>query len=197
MLLPDFMQPRVLSGANSDDVALVLWALATLEQEVPREQMQQLLGIIVSRAHSAHPHAFSHSVWAAGKLGHQVPPQQLSVLLAAFTAEGMLGRATTEGIANMLLGMAYMGQQLPDAQLQLLLAELSANSHMAKPQELADSLWAVAKLGQCVQDKDHLHQLVSALASNPSKVSAQDNSNTMWAVSELISRWAGSRGFLS
>jgi hypothetical protein len=46
-----------------------------------------------------------------------MPHQQLGLLLADFTAEGMLNRANTQEIANLLLGIAYMGQQLPAALL--------------------------------------------------------------------------------
>jgi hypothetical protein len=184
-LLPDFMQPSVLSGANSHDIANVLWALATLEQQVPQQQLEKLLIAIARQAHLADPQHISNSLWAVGKLGCQVLQQQLAVLLAAFTADGMLGRADPQNIANMLLGMAYMGQQLPDAQLGLLLAELSVKSHMAKPQELANSLWAVAKLGQQVQDSKQLQQLVSAFVNKLSRASTQSLANTLWAVSEM------------
>jgi hypothetical protein len=185
VVLPDFMQPSTLSGANSHDAGNVLWALATLKQQVPQQQMQLLLGVIVSQSGTAVPQEISNSVWAVGKLGVEVPQQQLGALLAAFTAEGMLRQAKAQEIANVLLGMAYMSQQLPDAQLRLLLAELSAKSHMAYPQAISNSVWAVAKLGQQVQDSKQLQQLVSALVSKLSRANTQAVANTVWAVSEM------------
>jgi hypothetical protein len=83
----------------------------------------------------------------------------------------MLGRATTQAIVNVLLGMFCMGKRLPDAQLLLLLAGLSGKCHMADPQAISNSLWAVAKLGQQVQDSKQLQQLVSALISKLSRAS--------------------------
>lgn len=103
------MQPETLSAANSQEVANVLWALATLEQQMPPQQLHQLVDAFVSQAAKAVPQEISNTVWALGKLGHQLPPPQLTVLLTAFTAEGMLGRAKAQDIANLLLGTAYMG----------------------------------------------------------------------------------------
>jgi hypothetical protein len=82
-LLPSFTQPSTLSGANSHDIANVLWALATLEQQVPQQQIEQLMFAFASQAQSADPQKISNSLWAVGKLGSQVPQQQLAVLLAA------------------------------------------------------------------------------------------------------------------
>jgi hypothetical protein len=85
-----FMQPSVLSGANSYDIANMLWSLATLDQQVSQQQVHRLSGVLVGQAGTAAPQAISNSLWAVGKLGHQVPQQQLGVLLAAFTAEACL-----------------------------------------------------------------------------------------------------------
>jgi hypothetical protein len=179
-LLADFMQPETLSAANSQEVANVLWALATLEQQMPPQQLHQLVDAFVSQAAKAVPQEISNTVWALGKLGHQLPPQQLTVLLTAFTAEGMLGRAKAQDIANLLLGTAYMGQQLPTAQLQPLLAELSAKAAHAGPQAIANTLWAVSEMGEAVH-AGQLEQLLAAFEQQLHRVTPQETSTTLLA----------------
>jgi hypothetical protein len=179
-LLADFMQPETLSAANSQEVANVLWALATLEQQVPPQQLQQLVDAFVSQAAKAVPQEISNTVWALGKLGYQLPPQQQRVLLAVFTAEGVLGKAKPQGIANLLVGTASMGQQLPTAQLHLLLAELSAKAAQASPQAIANSLWAVSEVGEAVQ-AGQLEQLLAAFEQQLHKATPQETSNTLLA----------------
>jgi hypothetical protein len=56
---------------------------------------------------------------------------------------------------------------------------------LARPQDLSNSLWAVAKLGQQVRDSKQLQQLVAALVSKLSRANTQDVANTLWAVSEM------------
>jgi hypothetical protein len=124
-----------------------------------------------------------------GKLGQPVPQHQLQVLLAAFFADGMLGRATTQAIGKVMLGMLYMGRRVPDAQLQLLLAELAAKSQEAMPQDLANSLWAVARLGQQVSQQQ-LEQLVAAFVSKLSTAKTQHIANTLWAAAEMCRQLA-------
>lgn len=51
--------------------------------------------------------------WQAEVPGSQEP---VSILLVAFPADGMLGRAPTQEIANLLLRTANMGQHLPHFQ---------------------------------------------------------------------------------
>jgi hypothetical protein len=184
-LLAAFTAKGMLGRCTTQAIANVLLGMAYMGQQLPNAQLGLLLAELSAKSHMANTQDVSNSLWAVGKLGQQVPLQQLGVLLAAFTSDGMLGRATTQEISNVLLGMACMSQQLPGAQLQLLLAELSAKAHMAKPQHLSNSLWAIAKLGQRVRDSQQLQQLVSAFNSKVCRATPQEMANTLWAVSEM------------
>ena len=142
-------------------MANVLRTLAILKWQVPQQQLGQLAAAVAGQADKATPQEISNSVWALSKLRYQMLQQQLTVLLAAFTTEGMLARANTQNIANLLLGMAYLGQQVPAAQLQLLLAAYVSKRSGAKAQDIGNLLWAVSGMRQQVQT-EHLGQLQAA-----------------------------------
>jgi hypothetical protein len=186
-LLEDLLQPRILSSANSQDVGNVMWALVTLEQQVPPQQLQQLADALaialVSQPEKVDPQHISNSLWALGKLGYQVLQQQLSVLLAAFTAEGKLSRASTQAIASLLVGVAYMGQQVPDAQLQLLMASLVSKCSRANTQDLANSVWALSEMVQQVQAQQlaQLRQLLAAFVQQLHRALPQEIANILLA----------------
>jgi hypothetical protein len=85
--------------------------------ETARPEWQQqhchvtiLMTMVLLQADTAESQAISNSLLAIGKRGEQVSQQQLDVLLAAFTAAGMLGQAKAQAIANVLLGMAYQSR---------------------------------------------------------------------------------------
>jgi hypothetical protein len=180
----DQLLPAVQQQLGPRQLSNIIWACAYAKHIAP---VSQLLSVFVQHEtlSAANSQDIANILWALGQLGQQVPAQQLAALLTAFTAEGVLGRATAQGISIVLLGMVYLGQRLPAAQLGLLLAALTVKSDKADPQALSNSLWAVAKLGQQVQDKKQLQQLVAALISNLSKANTQAIANTLWAVSEM------------
>jgi hypothetical protein len=176
--------PSVQQQLEPRHVSNIVWACAHAKYIAT---VSQLLSAFVQHKSlsAANSQDAAIVVRAVGKLGHQVPPHQLAALLTAFTADGVLGTATAQGISNVLLGMAYLGQHLPDAQLELLLAAQAVKSDMAHPQALSNSLWAVAKLEQQVQDSEVLQQLVAAILTNLCRTNTQGIANTLWAVSEM------------
>jgi hypothetical protein len=182
-LLPVFLQPEVLSDANSQSVANVLWALATLEQRVLTQQLVGALVALVAESGAAAPHHISTSLWALGKMGRQVPNKQLSVLLAELSAQSH--RAKAQELANSIWGVAKLGQQVPDRkQLQQLVAAFASKCSAATTQSIANLAWAVSELGLEVQ-AEQLKQLLAAFAQQLNRADPQHVSNMLLAWARL------------
>jgi hypothetical protein len=69
-------------------------------------------------------------------------------------------------------------------QLQQLLDAFVAMRHQAKPQDMSNTLWAVATMGQQVPARQ-LQQLLYAFAQNVHEAKPQAVSNTLWAVATV------------
>ena len=192
-LLADFLLPVNLSATNSQEIANVLWALATLEYPVlPQQpqQLQQLVAASVSKHSSANTQELANFLWAVSELrpelGQQVQAEQLEQLLTAF--ELQLHKAVPQEISNTLLACArfrYVRVQL--------LAALEQQQHMqrflaaANPQNLSNTAWACGVLGRNskVLRAGLLQQAVKLLQQGSSRFICQDLCNLGWAVAVL------------
>jgi hypothetical protein len=67
---------------------------------------------------------------------------------------------------------------------QLLLAAFGSKLAEATPQAIANTVWAVATMGQQVPEHQ-LQQLVAALVSGLTEATPQATANTLWAVATM------------
>jgi len=72
-----------LQQVKPQDVSNMLWAVATMGQQVSRQQLQGMLAALCSKLQQAKPQAVSNTLWAVATMGQQVSQQQLQDMLAA------------------------------------------------------------------------------------------------------------------
>jgi hypothetical protein len=123
---------------------MVFWGVANMGQQLPAEQLQQLLAWLLSKVSTAKPQEISIVFWGVATMGLQLPAEQLQQLLAGFIDK--LGTAAPKGVANVIWGVATMGQQVSSNQLQQLLGALAGKLPSASPQDMAMTMWGVARL---------------------------------------------------
>lgn len=148
------------------------------------EQLVQLVAAFVSAANSPTSQGIGSSLWAAGKLGLKVTRQGRNKLLAAFTAEGVLARATPLDISNTLWGVALLGHHRDSEQLQ----RITADSMLARamPQDISNALWGLALLGHHT-DSEQLQRMVAAFTAEHMLAAATpyDMSHALCALAQL------------
>lgn len=193
-LLPAFLQPHIQATASPQHIGNVLWALATMQQELPPRQLQLMVGSLVKQLGQADPHSMCMTLCAVAKMRRQQLPQvqrqvqqllrpQVQLLLEALARK--VDRLRPPDISNSLWPVADMGLQVGERQLQLMLAALTRQLHTAKPQEVSNTLVA------CVSFRHLPAQLLSALEQQqhlPAFLAAADTqalSNTAWACGQL------------
>jgi hypothetical protein len=100
LLLPVFLQPRVVAQATTHDVANVLWAAAKAGLVLRDSELQQLLGRLCAQLQGATPQDIANSIWAVAEMGKQVPDQQLQQLLSALCV--IMHQATPQAVSSTL-----------------------------------------------------------------------------------------------
>jgi hypothetical protein len=141
-LLPGFIEK--VGTATPQNIANVIWGVATMGQQLPAEQLQQLLAEFEGKLGPATPQNIANVVWGVATMGQQLPAEQLQEFLAKF--EGKLGPATPQNIANVVWGLATMGQQVSGQRAQQLVGALAAKLCSSSPQAVANTMWGVARL---------------------------------------------------
>jgi hypothetical protein len=176
----------MLQQAKPQEVSNTLWAVATMGQQVPPEQLQQMLDAFGDILQQAKPQDVSNMLWAVASMEQQVPVAQLQHLLDAFV--GKLQQAKPQEVSNMLLACAKLGF-LPQ---QLLAAPgLAGLLPAGTPQGLANAAWACGQLGH--RDEQLIgallaevqQQLVAAGARSSRSFNSQELCNLCWAVAVL------------
>jgi hypothetical protein len=158
----------MLQQANAQGVSNTLWAVATMEQQMPVGQLQQLLNDFVAMLEQAKPQAAANTLWACAKLCFL--PQQL---LAAPGLAQLLLAGQSQGLANAAWACGQLGHR--DEQLiGALLAEAEQRLGAANcddrfgSQALCNMCWAVAvpNLQQHAQQVLQLAQACSSMWSS-------------------------------
>jgi hypothetical protein len=169
----------MLQQCKPQSVSNTLWAVATMGQQVPPGQLQQLLDAFAGMLQHAKPQEVSNALWAVATMRQQVQKGHLQQLLGVFV--DMLQHAKPQEVSNALWAVATMGQQVPPGQLQQLLAALVGMLQQCKPQNVANALWACAKLDFFPQ------QLLAApgLAQLLQLGTPQELANAAWACGQL------------
>jgi len=141
------------------EVATVLWCLAKLQQTVPAAAVQQLLCQYVDVLPSSSCQATVMVLYALAKLGHQPGAASLDCLLHA-VAKSHYGQAALDsrrppypGVASALIAQhskhnTVQQRQGPYQQQQLHHSLPNAPGKQQDAWELAQSIWALARLQQ-------------------------------------------------
>lgn len=194
-LLPAFLQPHIQATASPHHIGNVLWALATMQQELPPRQLQLMVGSLVKQLGQADPHTICMALCAVAKLqkSQQLPQvqrqvQQLlrpQVQLLLESLARKVDRLRPPDISNSLWPVADMGLQVGERQLQLMLAALTRQLQAAKPQDVSNTLVACVRfrhlptqLLSAVEQQQHLPAFLAA-------ADAQALSNMAWACGQL------------
>jgi hypothetical protein len=161
-----------------------MWAVATMQQQVPQQLLQAMLLRFEQVLPLAKPQAVSNTLWSVATTRQQVPQQLLQAMLLRF--EQVLPLANPQEVSNTMWSVATMQQQVPQQLLQAMLLRFRQVLSPAKPQEVADALWACAKLRFVPL------QLLSALEQYPQQLQAllaaansQAVANMAWACGKL------------
>ena len=88
------------------------------------------------------------------------------------------------GLVRVLHAMAWLQHEPAAAWLQALLQHLGAKLGDAKPQDISNSLWALARL-RCKAPPELLDQLCAAALPQLPYFSPQELSNTLWGLARL------------
>ncbi|CAK0852104.1 unnamed protein product [Prorocentrum cordatum] len=122
-------------------MSMVCWSCATLR--LPEEQLLSLIsGIAAPRLSQLKPFELSNMVWAYAKLHMEVPQ------LFVHVAKRMIERAPGEFSLQCLSIIAWSfatAKQKHGAMFGNLAVEIFSKAAEAKPQEIANTLWAYAK----------------------------------------------------
>lgn len=201
--------------AGAQDAASSIWALATLLQQQQQQSQEvavavstelqdcvlQLLGIVAAPAFGrVNCHSLALALWGAAKLGVAVPHAQLQQLLSLCLQNSSF--ASAQDTANILYAFAswhVQQQSMPSAaaapqsllqqqQADVLAAAAAAGAATAESQAIANTLWAVAKLGLQVP-VDTLKALVKPFTAHAQSgaASTQHVANTLWALATMQS----------
>jgi hypothetical protein len=193
-LLSAFVQREMLSAANSQDVANIVWAVGKLGHRVPQQQPSVLVAAFTAEGvlGRAKIQDIANLMWGVSELQEQLPAQQqlstqqLDLMLAAFVKQ--LSLAVPQHISNTLLACArFRHDPVP------LLEALEKQQHplrllaAAKPQELANIASAYAMLGHGSEPVlgGVLQQAVKLLQQDNNRFVCQELCNLCWAVAVL------------
>jgi hypothetical protein len=176
-LLPRFIG---CPGTTSpQEVAMMIWGVATMRLQLPAEQLQQLLAEFIDLQGTSTTKNIANVIWGVATMGQQVPAEQLKELLSGFISK--LSTAAPQGIANVIWGVAKIEQQVSAEQLQHLLAGFIGNLDTAKAQEIANVIYGMAVMGQQVP-AEQLQQLLAGFIGKISTDTPQGIANVIWGV---------------
>jgi len=141
---------------------------------LPQHQADVLLAAAAAGAQQAEPQAISNTLWAAAKLGLRVDVGHLKPLIKAFTTHIASTATAPQNIANTLYALAVLQaaqaseqdlqqqerpEVVPERVVTVLLEAFVKQLQDSSPQEVANSLYAAAKLQYPLAASD-LHCLV-------------------------------------
>jgi hypothetical protein len=176
--------------ANCQDVANALWAAATMGLRVPASTWEQLLQELADKAGQARPQGLANALWAAATMGLQLPASTWARLLQVLADKA--AQARPQQLANALWATAKRtggaaGSQGAEAvgAAVLRLAAAVGPRHVAamNPQDISNSLWALAQLRLCPQPL--VGQLAASAVQQAPAMTPQGLSNAALAAAKL------------
>jgi hypothetical protein len=104
--------PEIMGKLRTDKpqgIANVIWGVATMGQQLPAEQLQQLLAGSLGKLSTATPQNIANVIWGVATMGQQVSSGQLQELVGALAAK--LPSADPQAVANTMWGLASLQPQ--------------------------------------------------------------------------------------
>jgi hypothetical protein len=98
----------LLPDATPQIVSNTLWAVATMGQQVPPSQLQQLLAAFDKLLPAATPQNVANLLWACGKMLH-LPEQLLQSLQDPQQLQQLLSAAKPQDLANVAWACGQLG----------------------------------------------------------------------------------------
>ncbi|KAK9842858.1 hypothetical protein WJX74_003528 [Apatococcus lobatus] len=176
-------------------VANLVWALATLQGEPGAGLLQSVAAHFKSNLKEYSPQNLANTVWALATIKYTNKE-----LLNAVAHEVSLRLKVTAGrqlpienssstmftrqhLANILWAYATLETHPGVAMLRLAIHDLAILAPACNPQELSNSVWALARLGH--YDADFMEIVAGEAESRISEFSQQNLANTAWAFSKI------------
>ena len=145
-LLPAFLSKA--ADANTQDVANLIWAVASVGQQLPRGALQQLLAVLRNQVATATTQEIANSLWAVAKLGQHVPEKLLQGLLEGLTAKLPEGDSQHISIALWAAASLHPQPLLPTSLLTTEAVRVTVSKlPVMLPQGLGNIAWACGTLG--------------------------------------------------
>lgn len=203
-----------LHEAKPIHITNTLWAVCTMGQQLEGEQVQQLAAAMLQKP--LYARVIGSVLWSVGKLGHQLPQQQVTRFMDLLVADLVstptgAGRAASsssrpsssslkvadstifskaQAISNALHGVVTMkctaSKEHVDQLLAVLVTEAASESADCNPQALANTLWSIATLKVQINTY-HLDQIYSSLSFKLKTAEPQAVANAFWAAGTFVS----------
>ncbi|KAK9861764.1 hypothetical protein WJX84_008936 [Apatococcus fuscideae] len=186
---------RCINDYQPQSVANLVWALATLQNEPSPSFLEAVAGHFESNLKDYSPQNLANTIWAlatikhankglldvvAHEVAHRLKLTQGRPLPTDNSSSSMF---TRQHLANMLWAYATLETHPGLSMLSLATSDLAKMAPTCNPQELSNTVWALAKLGH--YDAEFLEIVAGEAERRITEFSQQNLANTAWAFSKL------------
>ncbi|KAJ1488559.1 RAP domain-containing protein [Baffinella frigidus] len=183
--LLEAMQRRATATAGEFDpqnVANVLWALATMGEKVDRELLEAMQTRATATAGEFMPQNVANLMWALARMGERADSGLLEAMQrrATVTVVGFKPQA----IANLLWALASMRCRADRGLLEVMQRRVTATAWEFDPQNVANVLWALARMGERV-DRGLLEAMQTRATETATGFNPQAVTNVLWALATM------------
>ena len=172
-------------GFHPQNVANVLWALATMGERADRGLLEAMQRQATATAGGFVPQAVANVLWALATMGEKADPRLLEEMQTQATATA--GEFKPQAVANMLWALATMGERADRGLLEAMVSRATATAHELTPQAFANVLWALATMGERA-DRGLLEAMVSRATATAHELTPQAFANVLWALAVMGER---------
>ena len=181
---------------NAQNVAITMWAYATMGREPGKELVKALEERAEELAGSFQAQNMSNTLWAYATMG-RVPGEGLMRALERRMGEPGGISEHEQDVTNTLWAYATMGREPGEGLMRALEGRAEALAGSFNAQDVANTMWAYATIG-----REPGEGLMRALEMRTEEVAASFNAqnvaNTLWSAcvfatlfaSKIASRWA-------
>jgi hypothetical protein len=192
-----------LGSCTTQNLANLLWGCGELKDqhggglEVDGAHVEALVGALVRNAGRCQSQAISNTFVAVVALGHPMQQSQVDALVSTLAGVALRtpGRLLPQAVSNTLWGCASIGSTVCPVDCGALVGWLVQNISSCKPQQVANTVWALSRLQpasgstQQQQLQPSTVQLLEALPAfveaNKKGFNPQEMSNTALAAATL------------
>jgi len=161
------------------EVANVLWALATMGQKADRGLLEAIQGRATATAGDFKPQEVANVLWALATMGESADRGLLEAIQGQATATAKDFKP--QEVSNMLWALAVMGESVDRGLLEAMQRQATATAGSFKPQGVANVLWALAMMGESA-DRGLLEAMGSQATATAGDFKPQEVANVLWAL---------------